>query len=333
MLGRKVRCPGCNAAFVATAGAPAAPPLPPDNPFAVEPPHVPLPPAPAPPLWSSPPPQPLAAPPFEEIASPSVAPAPGGATRDDWQSIRAGLHLQIWAHALYLGALFLLLILLMIYLSQYSSPSPSSARFESGRSSKSSDDGKFMRFMVTSLSVLAVLALLANWIGSVVAGCLCMSAPTRHGARGYALAGLVLVGMVLLGSMDMMRDLSGASSDSRGRGSGPTGGFGTGAAEWIEIGRLAVLGWLLSGLSLNLQQRGMATTGAALGMLSVAILFGTRALFGMVIYFVEPKEPYVPVLLLALSFAGQMVILAFGIALMLRVQQAISQKTLSLARD
>jgi hypothetical protein len=329
-LGRKVRCPSCGAAFVATAGArPAAPPPPPANPFAEEPAPVSSPPLP----WeragtAAPPP-----PPAEDFAPPTPEVA-AGTSRDDWQSVRVGLQLQCWAHLCYLGALLLTILVLLIFLSQYEKPRTTITEFRNGRpvSQKTTEDSKFLIVLVDTMGMLVVLASMANRVGSVVAGCLCMVAPTRHGSRSLALAGLILVGVTLLAEMNILA----MQSDRGARDSGP-GGLATATSlsytVLIEVGRLTVLGWMLRGLAMNLKLHGSASTGTALGLLTPVIILGTLALAIIIRYFFPPEGPTVPVLLAALVFAGQIVVLVFGIGLMLRIQSSIGKKMSTYARD
>jgi predicted Zn finger-like uncharacterized protein len=282
VLGREVQCPRCSARFTAAltpapTEAAAAEVLPSALPAAVPRPVHPAEPARTGREPGRPPARPRHRDDEDRWAPQELwRPSPDDLVR--WGSVRAGLGVFLLAHLLYVVGL---LVVTVLWLS-----SLSDGAFRAGN--RGTDTA------VRIATQLALLAIMGNWIVAVIATGLWTAAPAGHGARGLAVAALVLSMLAVSGlpgfidyfAMEALPDIFRAVDI-----------FGPGerAAErrlalfasrlivlgLVEMARLSVFPFFLRAAGRGLKARGLATHGLVFGLVT-AVLFVLLLVFNLV---------------------------------------------------
>jgi hypothetical protein len=167
MVGKTVRCPACEATFVAGSEGPAAAPAPPEAPVEGV---------------------------GEDESSPVVvARPPLPADADVLRCVRAGVHLQFLAQTIYAAALA---VFLLLALGSVVAGSPPGGAMGSGPG---------IAHLSTWAALATLLLVGASAILGVTGGALCTLAPNAYLARGLAIAGLILGSVGLMESMGLFR--------------------------------------------------------------------------------------------------------------------------------
>jgi hypothetical protein len=207
---RQFQCPACGAALMLQAPAPP----PPTTPFT---------------FGESPPEQPVMLPTPDAPAAASGGAEDGALDADSLRSLRRGCVLHAFANALYVFGLLLFLILYFVATSESSSSSTTTSR-----GSHTEDIGVF----VSLLSLLMLFSILGNWIGAVIAAGAWMAAPWRFGARGTAIALMVVTTLVILKPSEIVTTLNPAAPSGGGKEPGAPLGFVFIAFYLLEGARL-----------------------------------------------------------------------------------------------
>ncbi len=318
-LGRRVKCPGCGAPFVAGEEKLAPVTVVPESLPYVEPESesdVPtVEPEPVVPVEPTPP-------------APAAAPPPAPAGEPDleaWAGVRNGIALQGLAHVLYTLAVVTMMLVTFV-----------------AAVSKGEGPGKAGTTFLMLLGGFAVFSFVCNQVMSVVGQCCCLFAPARPATRAWAVACLALAALAVAQEGGILR-LSGTDR----LGDENLAAF-AGVFLFLEVGRLTVLPLFLRGLGAELKNPGVAAGATYLAI-------GTPALFllnFMISFFwhavVRPNADshttyppgfgpsrdfdWVGLLLLVFNLLSLIAALLAGVFIMFRAWQALGPKPAVVSR-
>jgi hypothetical protein len=293
LLGGKVFCPRCGAAFTASRQpldsepAPSSP-HPPDERVASELPRI----AAARVLES-----------HRDDAYGGSRPAIDAADAQGWWSAHAGLRLLAWSHGLYLVALGVAALLLVFVFVE-----------ALNRSSRRS--GRDSETVLIILSVTLGLTWLSSWIMMLIAGSFLVLIPNRRNTRALAIAAMSWSALLLIYGLRAL----------------PYGLYGPGYGEFygprfqlivllvLEIIRLTLLACVLHAIVRALQLR-RAGTSRALIIITPTLMFGVLVL-GVVAAVAESGVAGW-VVISVLGIGSFIAILVIGLVLMMKIRQAI----------
>jgi predicted Zn finger-like uncharacterized protein len=316
-LGGTVRCPRCNAVFAASAGEnnpparPASPPLPPSRPATDDYDERPSRRREdAPDAW-------------DEVAT--VRPLPED--YHAWRSVQTGAGVYLTGHVLYLSGVGLLLLLLLRSLS-------------AGPGSGWNDRTPVL--ILGLLGVLAGLLIASNWVLAVIATGFWAPAPVRYGARGLAIACLVIGGLALLEMPSLfLRLLTGVHPVLRG----PEDRFLDDPflmrpAEFLfvlfvlEASRLALFPFFLRAVGKGLHSQTLASQGMALGIGTLVLLGGTLGLDVLALLFrttaampgIWNERSGLGALLMVINMGTPLAVLVWGVIVLQSARRVLRTK-------
>jgi hypothetical protein len=314
VMGKKVKCPSCNAVFLAT---------PPEPPAGIP---VPV------PVHDPEPAEPVAAPSRKWTVSADDDEPPPVPPRPDptgevalWENVRTGVWFQAAGHVCYLVGLFFLFILVVL-LSTMGEARPTPPPSFPGAPVKS--EGVSPR-VILALAVLSLLTLSGAWTAALAGSCFGLSAPPRLGLRGAGVAGVALTGVILLLA------LTGQGIVGGGGGGSDRGDDQREAAVVrytlqflmllpVDVARLALLAVFLRGVAVGTGHRRAARSAGALTIVTPAAILGSVMLSLLMLMLVEPG-PTVGVILFVFVFVAYVVVLVMGLGLMLQTNQNIGK--------
>jgi predicted Zn finger-like uncharacterized protein len=320
-LGRKVRCPGCSAAFVAAVSPPEV-----VEEFVVE--EAPI--VTAPSRKRPPIPQPQYEPEPELEPEPiDDGPSPKGGRSGgdgaDWQGVKAGLGTIMISHICFLVSLLLFLIIFLTAMAFASSAPTMGPR---GAASSATA----MLYVVGFLGLCLQLTLAATGVCAVVGGCLCLSGPGRHAVRGTATAVIVFSALVLLSASNAMGAM-GMFMGGGGRGSGEPGEAIAGGQSLFllliyVVAYLTLVALLFRAIARSVSQRRAAESAMLLAVLTPPAILGALGFVMLLAMFVPPSMVLFIVYLLLIegAFAG---VLLFGLLIIPQVQYAVGRRKLT----
>jgi hypothetical protein len=294
---RQFQCPACGAALMLQAPAPQPSAT---TPFA---------------FGESPAEAPVMLPPPEAPPSGGVA-EEGPLDVDSLRSLRRGCMWHVLANGLYVLGLLLFLIL-------YFAVSPPEPSATPSRGSHTEDIGVF----VSLLSLLMLFSILGGWIGGVIAAGAWMAAPWRFGARGTAIALMVVTALVILKPSDIVTTLNPAGQSSGGKEPGAAVGLAFIALFYVlEGARLYLLGSFIHAAGRNVRRGSPPTAGANILALVAPVVLGLVFLVEFFMVQTEMSKGKVTTILI-LNVFGLAAVLAWGIVSLFTLSAALGRLT------
>jgi hypothetical protein len=287
---RQFQCPACGAALMLQPPAPQ----PPTTPFAFS---------------DSPAEPPVMLPAPDAPAAPGGGAEEGALDVDSLRSLRRGCILHAFANSLYVFGLLLFMILYFVASSESSTP-PS-------RAASAEDIGVF----VNLLTLLMLFSILGNWIGAVIAAGAWMAAPWRFGARGTAIALMVVTALVIL-KPEIVTTLNPA-----GPGSGSKASWFVVITFYLLEGtRLYLLGSFIHAAGRNARRGSPPTAGANILALIAPIVLGVVFLIEFFMGQTEMSTGKVTTILV-LNVVALTAVLGWGIVCLFTLSAALKRST------
>ncbi len=293
---RQFQCPACGAALMLQAPAPQ----PPTTPFA---------------FGESPAEQPVMLPTSDAPAAAGGGAEDGALDVDSLRSLRRGCLLHAFANGLYVFGLLLFLILYFVASSESSFTS-------STRGSHSEDIGVF----VSLLSLLMLFAILGNWIGAIIAEGAWMAAPWRFGARGTAIALMVVTALVILKPSEIVTTLNPAGAGAGGKEQGAAFGFVLITFYLLEGARLYLLGSFIHAAGRNIRRGSPPTAGANILAMIAPVALGLVFLIEFFMAQTEMSKGKVTTILV-LNVVALSAVLGWGIVCLFTLSAALGRSS------